>query len=176
VVVSYPYDDDVFEIGADFTITCEANDNETVAPVQLWIDGMQMGASKTAPPYAWEVSNIPEGQYDIYCVAADDWDNTAMSPVISISVEPGGMPGDGGADSGGDSGEESSGDAGGDSGGDSGDDSGGDAGLDDGGLPPGFGLDQSDGGCACSSDERRSGSDAWMMLMLLALPLARRRA
>jgi hypothetical protein len=183
VVVSYPYDGDVFEIGADFTITCEANDNETVASVQLWIDGMQMGATKTASPYAWEVTDIPEGQYEIYCVAADDWDNTAMSPVVSISVEPGGMPGDGGADSGGaDSGEDS---GGADSGGSSGTDSGGsggsggtEGGLDDGGLPPGFGLDQSDSGCACNSSDSRSGA-ALLLLMLLGLSsgrFARRRA
>jgi MYXO-CTERM domain-containing protein len=175
VVVSYPYDGDVFEVGADFTLTCVANDNETVASVQLWIDGLQMGAAKTAEPYAWEVNDIPEGQYDMYCVATDEWDNTAMSPVISITVEPGGMPGDGGADSGGDTGGESSGESGGSSGGDSsgsGGSGGTDAGLDDGGLPPGFGLDQSDSGCACSSDNPRSGSHAWMLLMLLALPLA----
>jgi MYXO-CTERM domain-containing protein len=185
VVVSYPYDGDVFEVGSDFTITCEANDNETVASVQLWIDGMQMGSTKAAAPYAWEVNDIPEGQYDIYCVATDEWDNTAMSPVITISVEPGGMPGDGGADSGADSGEDSSDDSGADSGADSGGSSGTDSGasggsggteggLDDGGLPPGFGLDQSDG-CACSSDDSRSQA-GWMLLMLLVLPLARRRA
>jgi MYXO-CTERM domain-containing protein len=180
VVVSYPYDGDVFEIGADFTITCEANDNETVASVQLWIDGMQMGSTKTASPYAWEATDIPEGTYEIYCVATDDWDNTAMSPVISISVEEGGMPGDGGADTGGDSGGDGDGD--GDTGASSDSDSGGssgsggtDGGVDEGGLPPGFGLDQSDGGCACTSEDPRSRSGAWMLIMLLGLPLARRR-
>lgn len=172
VVVSYPYDGDVFEVAADFTITCEASDNETVASVQLWIDGMQMGATKTAAPYAWEVTDIPEGQYDIYCVAADDWDNSAMSPVIAISVEPGGMPGDGGADSGGaDSGDDSGGSTSGDSGGSGGTE----GGLDEGGLPPGFGLDQAESGCACSSDDPRSGSRGWMLLSFLALPLVRRR-
>jgi MYXO-CTERM domain-containing protein len=194
VVVSYPYNGDVLEIGADFTITCEANDNETVASVQLWIDGMQMGATKSDAPYAWQVNDIPEGQYDIYCVATDEWDNTAMSPVITISVEPEGMPGDGGADSGGEeSGEDSGADSGEDSGADSGDDSGGDGsgtdsggsggdggsggtegGLDAGGLPPGFGLDETDG-CACSSDDPRPAA-GWMLLTLLVLPLARRRA
>lgn len=179
VVVAYPYDGDVFEIGADFTINCEAVDNENVASVELWIDGMQMGSTKTTAPYSWEVTNIPEGQYEIYCVATDDWDNTAMSPVIGITVEQGGMPGDGGADTGADSGEDSStgADSGSDSGNDTGNDSSGSGGTeggfqDEGGLPPGFGLDE-DNSCACRSDNRSAG--AWMLLLLLGLPLARRR-
>jgi MYXO-CTERM domain-containing protein len=181
VVVSYPYDGDVFEIGANFTITCEAVDNETVASVQLWIDGMQMGATKSAAPYAWEVTNIPAGQYELYCVAADDWDNSAMSPVVAISVEDGGMPGDGGADTDGttsDSGEttsSSSSSSGTDSGG-SGGSGGTDGGLDDGGLPPGYGLDRAEGGCACRSEDPRAGSGAWMLLLLLGLPCFPRRS
>ncbi|WP_052546733.1 Ig-like domain-containing protein [Enhygromyxa salina] len=164
VVVSYPYDGDTFEIGASFTITCEANDNQDLASVQLWIDGAQMGGTKAAPPFAWEVTNIPEGSYEIYCIAADEWDNSAMSPVIGILVEQGGMPGDGGADSGGDSGGDSGSDSGGESGGE-----------DSGGLPPGFGLDDSDSGCACASDGLPTRAPALMLLTLLGLPLLRRR-
>jgi MYXO-CTERM domain-containing protein len=177
VVVSYPYDGDIFEIGSDFTLTCEAVDNQNVASVQLWIDGMQMGSTKTTAPYSWAVTNIPEGMYDIYCLATDDWDNSAMSPTIHITVEQGGMPGDGGADTGGstttgDSGTTTGADTGGSSGGDTGGTDGG--GLEDtGGLPPGFGLDDVDNGCACRSDDQRS--SAWMLLALLGLPLARRR-
>ncbi|PRQ03853.1 hypothetical protein ENSA5_12220 [Enhygromyxa salina] len=185
VVVSYPYNGDVFEIGADFTITCEASDDQEVSSVQLWIDGAQMGGTKTSEPYSWEVTNIPEGDYELYCIAADEWDNAAMSPIVGISVEAGGMPGDGGADSGDDSGGDTDGDSGGDSGGDTGGDSGGDtsgdtggdsgdSGIgDSGGLPPGFGLDDADSGCACASEGPRQ--PAWMLMLLLGLPLVRRR-
>lgn len=177
VAVSYPSDGAVFEPGADFVITCEANDNQSVASVQLWINGDNLGTDGSAP-YEWDVVGIPEGAYEIYCVAADDWDNTAMSPVVDITVEPGGDPGDSGGDSGGTT---TGGDSGGDSGGTTGGDSGGDAGGDDvgddgfdGGLPPGFGQDQTDSGCACSSDGG-SGQPAWALLALLGLPLLRRR-
>jgi len=180
VSVTYPSNGDVFAPGANFVITCEANDNQAVGSVELWINGDKMGATKVAAPYAWDVTDIPEGSYDIYCIATDDWDNTAMSSVVAISVEDGGMPGgdsgDGdptGDDDSGD-GDPTGGDSGGNSGGDSGGDTGGDSGGgDSGGLPPGFGLEDTDGGCACSSDGPRQ--PAWMLLMLLGLPLLRRR-
>lgn len=184
VSVTYPNNGDVFAPGASFVIACEANDNQSVGAVELWINGDKMGATKAAAPFEWDVTNIPEGTYEIYCIASDDWDNTAMSSVVTISVEDGGMPGDTGADSGdgdptdsGDSGGDGDpgGDSGGETGGDSGDDSdpSGDSGGDAGGLPPGFGLEDNDSGCACSSDGPRQ--PAWMLLMLLGLPLLRRR-
>lgn len=185
VSVAYPYDGDVFAPGSNFVIECQASDNQAVDAVELWINGAKMGATLGAAPYQWDVTNIPAGDYDIYCVAVDEWDNTAMSSVISIVVEDGGMPGGtGGGDSGGnDSGGNDSGgngSGGNDSGGETGGDSGGngsgdeDSGGDAGGLPPGFGLDDTDSGCACSSEGPRQ--PAWMLLMLLGVPLIRRRA
>jgi MYXO-CTERM domain-containing protein len=175
VVVSYPGNGDVFAPGSSFLIACQANDNQNVASVELFINGDKMGGTKAAAPYEWEVDGIPEGAYDIYCTAADDWDNTAQSPVVSILVEEGGMPGDTGADTDDPTGDESDsgGNSGGETGGDSGDDSGDDSGGDSGGLPPGFGLDETDSGCACASDGPQQ--PAWMLLMLLGLPLVRRR-
>jgi MYXO-CTERM domain-containing protein len=172
VAVTYPSNGAVFEPGANFVIQCQANDNQSVAAVELWINGAKMGATKAAAPYEWDVTNIPEGNYDIYCTAEDDWNNSAMSSVVSISVEDGSVPGgDSGGDSGGGSGDSGggSGDSGGDSGGDSdggagetGDD---DFGGDSGGLPPGFGLGDSDSGCACSSQGPQQ-RGTWMLLLL----------
>ena len=175
VVVSYPSNGDVFAPGSNFVIECQASDNQNVATVELWIDSDKMGVTKVAAPYQWEVNGIPAGNYEIYCIAADDWDNTAMSPIVSIAVEDGGMPGDTGADpttsgdTGADTGDTTT--TGGGSGGDSGGDTGGDP-SGSGGLPPGFGLDETDNGCACSSEGSAPGQPAWMLLMLLGLPLA----
>jgi MYXO-CTERM domain-containing protein len=175
VVVSSPQNGASFAPGANFVIQCQATDNQNVASVELWINGDKVGGTKVSAPYTWDVTNIPAGSYELYCIAADDWDNTAMSPVVTISVEDGGMPGtDTGEDptGGGGSGDD---DSGGDSGGGSGDDgsSGDDGPGGGGGLPPGFGLDGSDDGCACTSDGPQQ--PAWMLLMLLGLPLLRRR-
>ena len=188
VAVTYPNQGDAFTPGAQFQIACEASDNQNVASVELWINGDQMGGTKIAPPFEWEVDGIPAGEYEIYCIASDDWDNIAMSSVVSISVADGrdseGDSGDSGDDSGDESGDESGGDSGGDSGGESGGDSGGgDTGGDSGddfgddsaggGLPPGFGIDRTDSGCACTSDGPQQ--PAWILLMLLGAPLIRRR-
>jgi MYXO-CTERM domain-containing protein len=175
VVVAYPHDGDVFDIGSNFTIECAANDDQSVAGVELWINDAQMGGTRTAEPYSWDVTNIPAGSYDIYCIATDDWDNTAMSPVITVTVEEGGMPGDGGADTGGTT-TSTTGSTTGSTGSGSGTDSGAGGetgGLDTGGLPPGYGLDNDAGGCACNSDTPARSS--WVLLTLLALPLVRRR-
>ncbi|HVH97921.1 MAG TPA: Ig-like domain-containing protein, partial [Enhygromyxa sp.] len=124
VTVAYPYDGDVFAPGADFVIECQASDNQAVDAVELWINGSKEGATLGAPPFEWDVTDIPIGTFDIHCVATDGWDNTAMSSVVSIVVEEGGMPGDDGADSGDEGDSGSNDDSGGDSG-DSADDSGG---------------------------------------------------
>jgi hypothetical protein len=175
VAVAYPQNGDIFAPGANFVIECTASDNQAIGQVELWINGDKMGATLGAPPFEWDVTNIPEGNYEIYCIAADDWDNTAMSAVVSITVEPGGMPGDTGADTSGDgdTGADTGSSTGGESGGDSGGETGADTFGDEGGLPPGFGLDDVDSGCACSNEAPRQ--PAWMLLMLLGIPLIRRR-
>jgi MYXO-CTERM domain-containing protein len=166
VSVTYPGNGGQFGTGDDFVITCAANDNQAVASVELWVNGDNMG-SRLSAPYEWDVVNIPAGDYDLYCIASDEWDNQTMSDVVSISVTDGGGDGDGGT-SGGTSGGESGGDSGGDSAGDEVGNS------DSGGLPPGFGIDGEDGGCACSTGEGRP-SPALLLLALLGLPLLRPR-
>ncbi len=169
VSVTYPSDGGQFGTGDDFVITCDASDNQAVASVSLWINGDNLG-TKPAAPYEWDVVNIPAGDYDIYCLAADEWDNEAMSSVVSISVTDGGGSGDGGTTGGADTGGETGGDTGGTSGGtgDGADEAGAET-----GLPPGFGQNAEDGGCACTSDGRSQ--PGWLLLGLLGLPILRRR-
>ncbi|MFV8749756.1 Ig-like domain-containing protein [Nannocystaceae bacterium ST9] len=174
VSVTYPSDGATFGTGDDFVITCAANDNQGVASVALWINGDNMG-TKAAAPYEWDVVNIPAGDYDIYCIALDEWDNQAMSAVVSIGVADGGGTGESGGSTSttsGDTGADTGGDTSGDTGAGTSDGSADEVG-DEGGLPPGFGLDDDDSGCACTSDGRVSPS-LWL-LGLLGLPLLRRR-
>jgi MYXO-CTERM domain-containing protein len=178
VAVTYPTDGGQFATGDDFVISCSASDDQGVASVVLWVNGDDQG-TKVAPPYEWEVVNIPTGEYDIYCIATDEWDNQAMSAIVSISAMEGGGDGDSGGTT--TSGDDSGGDSGGESGGEeegggneSGVDSAGDEiGDDGGGLPPGFGQNGEDGGCACTSEGRPSPS--LLLLGLLGLPLLRQR-
>jgi MYXO-CTERM domain-containing protein len=166
VSVTYPSDGDSFATGDDFVISCAANDNQGVASVELWINGDNLG-TRVASPYEWDVVDIPAGDYDIYCLANDEWDNSAMSAVVSISVA------DDGPMTGGTSEGTTTGDSGGDEGGATSDSGGDDVGDSGGGLPPGFGQDDSDSGCACTSEGRLQ--PGWLLLGLLGLPILRRR-
>ncbi|NVB38514.1 Ig-like domain-containing protein [Pseudenhygromyxa sp. WMMC2535] len=191
VSLTYPSEGEVFGVGADFLITCSASDDQAVASVVLWVNGDQVG-SKASAPFEWNVTDIPEGDYDAYCVATDTSSNSAMSAVVSFSATAGSSgdttttggeeSGDeGGSTGGGDSAD--SGDSGGSTGGDdeggSNDEIGTDS-LDGGddfgsGLPPGFGQGGDfEGGCACRSGLPPS-ERGWLLLGLLVLPMLRRR-
>lgn len=176
VAVTYPSDGDVFAAGDDFVISCSASDDVEIDSVSLWVNGDNMG-TKAAGPWEWDVINIPADAYDLYCVATDGYGNEAMSGVVSITVTEGGTTGGdtGGTTTSGGDGGDTGGETGGDGGADNGVDTGADE-ADGGGLPPGFGQNEEDG-CACTSphDATRE-QPAWLLLALLALPLARRRA
>ncbi|MCA9699912.1 MAG: hypothetical protein KC431_20470 [Myxococcales bacterium] len=177
VAVTYPNNGDVFPVGADFQITCNATDDVGVASVELYLNGSQAGSTVYAAPYAWDVNNLPLGDYQVYCVATDEWSNTTQSTTVSFSAQEDQGGTTGGGTTGGDT-------TGGDttSGGESGTDTTAttDAGIDtgddfgSGGLPPGFGQDVGDSGCACNSGAPAE-RNGWMLLGLLALPLLRRR-
>jgi MYXO-CTERM domain-containing protein len=168
VNITAPTDGEVFEVGADFTIVAEASDDSAIAAVELHVDGEFISAD-TQAPYEWPVVGIPEGEHEFYAVAEDEAGNSTISPVITVHAT------EDGEDSGGD------GDDGGDGDGDDGDD-GDDAGDGDGGdegewyppgaLPPGYGGEDPEVGCGCTTNA--SGTQAWWLALLL-LPLAGRR-
>jgi hypothetical protein len=146
VAIVDPADGEVFAPGADFTITAEANDDIAVSSVALYVDGA-ITDTLTAPPWEWPVTDIPEGEYELYALASDGV-NEAHSAVVRFSVRPGGSAdGDdeGGADD----------DDGDDGGADEDDDGGDDEIADtDGALPPGYGLDAGAAGCGCRTSDR----------------------
>lgn len=156
VELIYPEDGATFDPGANFTITAEAHDDTALETVLLYNNGQPLQETKN-PPYDWEVTNIPEGVYELYVEAVDLSGNAAMSNVVTIIV--GDPP----------QSDDTAGTA------DGGETEGGDAGTggvdtEGGNLPPGFG-DGDDDGCGCSA--RNHGLS--LGLLLLLAPAFRRR-
>jgi uncharacterized protein (TIGR03382 family) len=166
VEITYPEDGDTFDVGADFTITVEADDDKGVTQVDLYNNGTQQSSDNTEP-WGWDIEDIPEGSYEFYVIALDNAGNEATSNVVTIEVGAGG--GDGDTGDGGDDGDTA--DDGEDGGSDDGDGGDGSFDPDGGALPPGFGGEERDTGCGCGTPP--SAASPW--LLLVALPLARRR-
>jgi hypothetical protein len=204
VQIVSPQNGDVFEVGASFTISVEANDDVGVQQLLLYNNGEHI-QTDSSEPWGWDVSNAPEGTYELYAEASDLAGNVSMSNVVTVSVgaappagsDEGGAD-DGGADDGGAAddgsvdGDDGAADAG--AGDDSADDGAGEGGADDGvfdgednSLPGGFGQDRGGAqGCACTTAARNGvgamnggvGGSGWAALSLLVLgatSLRRRR-
>jgi len=182
VQIVSPNDGQEFAIGSDFTITVEAADDVGVQEIVLFNNGAQV-QTDTDEPWGWDVTNVPEGEYEFYVEATDLAGNNAQSNVVTVVVtadpDPNAGGDDGGAgddddddDSAGDGGEGGGDGSGGD---DDDDDDDGGGGIDgDDALPMGFGQDGASAeGCACSS--RGSDPAPTWLLSLLVLGLVRRR-
>lgn len=148
-------------------ITVDADDGAGfgVEHVSLRIDGEDIAnTNDNMAPYEWDLV-FTMGSWTIEAVGVDLSQNMAVSNAVTVGVdqapEP---PSDGGGDGDGDGGQDTGGDTAGDTYG----------GLDTGGLPPGYGLDDSESGCACATDRVR-GPGLFGLLGLLGLLGLRRR-
>ena len=181
VQIVSPVDGQEFAIGSDFTIEVDAADDVGVQEIVLFNNGAQI-ETDTDEPWGWDVTNVPEGEYEFYVEATDLAGNNAQSNVVTVVVtadpdpnagDDGGGDDDDDDDDGGEGGGDGNGDGGGDDDDDDDDDGGGGDGDD--ALPVGFGQDGANAeGCACSS----RGSDpapAWMLSLLLLGVIRRRR-
>ncbi len=76
------------------TLWAVASDNASVAGVQFFLDGAQLGSEVTTPPYSmvWDTSTVANGQHTITARARDTAGNTAMSAAVSITVDRSGNP------------------------------------------------------------------------------------
>jgi len=162
VVITYPEDGQQFPTGADFTITAEAMDDRYVTEAELYLqiigtDDMAQPLFKLFdPPYEYDVTNIPEGEY-LFGFVVRDGPNEGVSAPVTIRV--GDFPAD--TSGGNDSGDESTSDVDptdADSG-DSNDDDEADTGQDESSSD---GVNQSPKaeGCACDVD-RGAGPIGW---------------
>lgn len=178
VTITAPADGTEFMSGGtglvSVNITVDADDGAGfgVEHVSLRIDGEDIpNTNDSVAPYEWNL-DFPMGSFTIEAVGFDLSQNMAVSNAVTIGVDQAPEPPPGDGDGGGD-GDGDGGSGGQDTGGDTGGPA--DAGLDTGGLPPGFGLGESDSGCACATDPAGgSGVLGWLGLLGL-LGLLRRR-
>jgi len=156
----YPEDEQWFEPGASFTIEIEAADERYVTEVELYVDG-DPTFKKFVAPWTYDVTNIPEGRYQLGAVARDGPNYYDFAIDINVGTPPD-------ADTSGGNDEESSGGDVGETGdGESDDDNGSDE------ESTGTGIDDPEpSGCNC----RASGTGApGLALFGLAFVAVRRR-
>jgi len=69
-------------------VSGSATDNVGVAGVQLKLDGANLGAEVTTPPYAvtWNTTTIADGAHVLTAVARDAAGNRATSPGVTVTV------------------------------------------------------------------------------------------
>ena len=70
------------------TVSASASDNVGVAGVQFRLDGTNLGAEVSAPPYtvAWTTTLAPNGTHTLTAVARDAAGNTATSAPVTVIV------------------------------------------------------------------------------------------
>jgi hypothetical protein len=69
-------------------ITASASDNVGVAGVKLLVDGAQLGAELTSPPYSatWNAPGSGAGPHTLTAIARDAAGNTTLSSSVSVTV------------------------------------------------------------------------------------------
>jgi hypothetical protein len=70
------------------TATATATDNVGVAAVQFLIDGSNLGAEDTSPPYSitWNTAIYANGAHTLTARARDGSGNTAISPPVGVTI------------------------------------------------------------------------------------------
>jgi hypothetical protein len=73
------------------TVSASASDNSGVAGVQLKMDGANLGAEITTPPYAttWSSATIADGAHVLTAVARDAAGNVKTSAGVTVTVANG---------------------------------------------------------------------------------------
>lgn len=97
-VITSPADGVQLRDDEPLRVAVEAQDDQGLAEATLYIDGV---GSSTDPdvPYAWEIAELPPGDYEVYVAVADLGGNLGLSDVIEVHVSPGsGAPPDDDAD------------------------------------------------------------------------------
>ncbi len=84
VTITYPEDGDQFDIGSDFVITIEAMDDRGITEAELYMNGEPL-FKIWEEPFEWEVTDIPEGEYE-FGVVVRDGPNRGLSQAIEIEV------------------------------------------------------------------------------------------
>jgi MYXO-CTERM domain-containing protein len=70
ITITYPEDGAWLDPGSDFDILADVTDDRAIVSVELYLDNEPLFRI-TEPPWEWEVTNIPEGDYSIGAIARD---------------------------------------------------------------------------------------------------------
>jgi hypothetical protein len=70
------------------TLQAEASDNVAVAGVQFYVDGVAVGSSDSAAPWAtpWDTASGPDGPHTITALVRDTAGNTTTSAPVSVTA------------------------------------------------------------------------------------------
>lgn len=95
-VITFPSDGVEVRSNEPLTVAVDAEDDQGLAEATLYIDGVGSSIDPDMP-YAWEIAELPPGDYEIYVAVADLGGNIGLSEAIEIHVSPaaGGSPEDG---------------------------------------------------------------------------------
>ncbi|MBS1567606.1 MAG: discoidin domain-containing protein [Bacteroidetes bacterium] len=86
VSITAPSYSSQFTEGNTISISANASDADgTIKKVEFYHDDTWLGVDSTAP-YTMNWSNVPTGNYQLFCVAFDNQNDTAESGYVSISV------------------------------------------------------------------------------------------
>ena len=86
ITITSPQDGSI--VSDSIEITCMSTDNEGVAMVELWVNGVSTGVTDSIEPYSlkWITSGIEHGTYTIVVRAYDLNDNAMDSNPIILTV------------------------------------------------------------------------------------------
>ena len=75
-------------VSGTVSISANATDNVMVASVQFQLDGANLGPADTAAPYTmvWNTTSVANGTYQLRAIAQDTSNNSAISNVVTVTV------------------------------------------------------------------------------------------
>ena len=75
-------------VSGNVNIVAEASDDNGVERVEFYVDG-SLGQTVTTPPYnyLWNTNTVTAGNHNLYAKAIDLNNNSAVSPVITVTVD-----------------------------------------------------------------------------------------
>jgi chitodextrinase len=75
-------------VSTTVTVTATASDNVAVGDVQFQLDGVNLGADLTAPPYSisWDTTTASNGSHNLTAIAHDTSHNAATSAIVPVTV------------------------------------------------------------------------------------------
>jgi MYXO-CTERM domain-containing protein len=88
ITLTFPEDQAWYEPGSDFMIEADVSDDRVIVDVELYYNGEKLFRI-TEPPWQWEVTDIPAGDYEFGAIARD---SRYATPSNAITVHIGEMP------------------------------------------------------------------------------------